>query len=82
MNEEQAQALNSLKHHKQIHIAWDNHEDDIIPKIQDMLKWIKPYKIMCYVLIGYWSTPEEDLYRINELKKLKIDPFVMPYNKK
>ena len=46
-----------------------------------MIKHVKPYKIMCYVLIGYWSTPEQDLYRIEKLRELKIDPFVMPYNK-
>ena len=37
---------------------------------------------MCYVLIGYWSTPEEDLYRVEELRKLGVNPFVMPFNKK
>jgi radical SAM superfamily enzyme YgiQ (UPF0313 family) len=82
INEEQAKALNSLKHHKQIHIAWDNPNDNILPKIETMLRWIKPYKIMCYVLIGYWSTQEEDLYRVMKLKELGIDPFVMAYNKK
>lgn len=81
MTKEMCQALNSLKHHKQIKIAWDNPKDNLIPKIKEMLKYIKSYKIMCYVLIGYWSTPEEDLYRIEELRKLRIDPFVMPFNK-
>jgi hypothetical protein len=42
---------------------------------------IKPSKIMCYVLIGYWSTPEEDLIRVEKLRELKIDSFVMPYDK-
>ena len=82
MTEEQAYWLNQLKHHKQIHIAWDNPKDNILPRIQEMIKHIKPYKIMCYVLIGYWSTHEEDIYRIEKLKELKIDPFVMPYDKK
>ena len=37
---------------------------------------------MCYVLIGYWSTPEEDLYRVMHLwDKYKIHAFVMPYDK-
>ena len=81
MNEEQAYWLNKLKHHKQIHIAWDNPKDNIIPRIEEMIKHVKPYKIMCYVLIGYWSTPEQDLYRIEKLRELKIDPFVMPFNK-
>ena len=81
MTEEQAYWLNQLKHHKQIHIAWDNPKDNIIPRIQEMIKYIKPYKIMCYVLIGYWSTHEEDIYRIEKLKELKIDPYVMPFDK-
>ena len=81
MNEEQAYWLNKLKHMKQIHIAWDLPKIDLIPKILEMTKYIKPYKIMCYVLIGYNSTPEEDLYRVEKLRELKVDPFVMPYNK-
>ena len=37
---------------------------------------------MCYVLIGFWSTPEEDMNRVMHLvDKYKISPFVMPYNK-
>ena len=28
---------------------------------------------MCYVLIGYWSTKEEDLYRVEKLRELKIE---------
>lgn len=37
---------------------------------------------MCYVLIGFWSTPEEDLMRVQHLwDDYKIHPFVMPYNK-
>jgi len=46
-----------------------------------MLRYIPTYKIMCYVLIGFNTTEEEDLYRIHRLRELKIDPFVMPYNK-
>lgn len=81
-DKEQGDALQSLKLYKQIHIAWDNPKDNLLPKIKELMQYIKPYKIMCYVLIGYWSSKEEDLYRVEELKKLGIDPFVMPYNKK
>lgn len=38
-------------------------------------------KSMFYVLIGYDTTPEEDLYRVETLRGLGVDPFVMPYNK-
>ena len=67
---------------KKIKIAWDNPREDIIPQLKEILKYIKPYRLMCYVLIGYWSSKEEDLYRVEELRKLGIDPFVMPYNKR
>jgi len=82
INNRQCKALNKLKLQGQIHIAWDNPKDDLVPQIKLMLKYIKSYKIMCYVLIGYWSTPEEDLYRVETLRDLGIDPFVMPFNKK
>jgi hypothetical protein len=42
---------------------------------------VKAYKLMFYVLIGFDSTPEEDLYRVELLRSLKVDPFVMPFDK-
>lgn len=37
--------------------------------------------MLCYILVGYWSTPEEDQYRVNHLKEeYHIDSYVMPYN--
>ena len=84
ITEGQCISLNTLKHHKQIKIAWDNPKDekDVIGGIARLTRYIKPYKIMCYVLIGFNSTEAEDMHRIETLRKLKIDPFVMPYNKK
>ena len=79
INEEQSFFLNKLKHKHQIKIAWDNPRQNILPYIANLLKYIKPYKIMCYVLVGYNSTMEEDLYRIYKLKELKITPYVMVY---
>lgn len=81
MTEEQAFYLNKLKHYKSIHIAWDNPNHNLVPKLEEVIKYIKPYKLMCYVLIGFDSTHEQDLYRVEKLRELKIDPFVMPYNK-
>ena len=82
LDTEQCEALNSLKHEKQIKIAWDSPKDDLEPILKNVVSMIKPYKLMCYVLIGYWSSHKEDMYRIETLRKLKIDPFVMPFNKK
>jgi hypothetical protein len=81
MNEEQAFWLNKLKHIKQIHIAWDLPDMDLTEKLTEVIKYIKPYKLMCYVLIGYDSTTEQDLFRVMRLRELGIDPFIMAFNK-
>jgi len=78
---EQALFINKYKI-KRVHTAWDDPKIDLIPKFKELIKHIKPYKITAYVFIGFDSTPEEDLMRVTKLWELKIDPFVMPYNKK
>lgn len=79
MNEEQAYYLNKLKMKGAIHIAWDLPEIDLTNRLREMVKYVKPYKIMCYVLVGYNSTIEQDLYRIETLRSFGIVPFVQPY---
>lgn len=79
MNEEQAEALNTLKLNGNIHIAWDLPQIDLTRQLETMTKYIKPYKITCYVLIGFNSTIDQDLFRLRTLKRLGILPFVQPY---
>ncbi len=79
MTEEMAYALNSLKLKDGVHIAWDLPKLDLRKRIKEMLKWIAPDKIRCYVLVGYNSTPEQDYERLRYLKEMKILPFVQPY---
>lgn len=81
LDNERVEALNKLRYYKGLHIAWDNPKDNLIDKMKKLLEKVPAYKIMCYVLIGYWSTPEEDLMRVEKLRELKISPFVMPFNK-
>ena len=38
-------------------------------------------RVMFYVLIGYDSTPDQDYYRVMELRAMGVDPFVMPFDK-
>lgn len=52
-NEDQGNALQQIKIYKALHIAWDNPKQDLIEKIKIMTKFIKAYKITCYVLIGF-----------------------------
>lgn len=79
MNEEQAYWLNKLRLYKSIHIAWDPPHIDLTDKLREITRYIKPYKLMCYVLVGYGSTIEQDMFRIERLRELGIKPFVMPY---
>ena len=79
MDEEQAEALNSVKMKGYVHIAWDLPQLDLTPKLEAMVKYIKPYKIVCYVLVGFNSTREQDLHRLRTLKRLGILPFVQPF---
>ena len=79
MDEEQAFYLNKLKMKQNIHIAWDLPQIDLTDKLKEMIKHVKPYKITCYVLVGFNSTIEQDLFRLNTLKSLGITPFVQPY---
>lgn len=79
MTEEQVSWLNKVKLKGRIHIAWDNPSLDLTDKLEEVTKYIKPYKLMCYVLIGFNSTIEQDLHRVETLRKFGIDPFVQPY---
>lgn len=79
MNEEQAYWLNKLRLYRNIHIAWDLPALDLTEKLKEVTQYIKPYKLMCYVLIGYNSTVTQDMYRIERLRELGIKPYVMPY---
>ena len=80
-DDEQGVALQELKHKKQIKIGWDNPRENLDDKIEHLLEYVKPHQVMCYVLVGFWSTQEEDLYRIYHLwDDYNIHPYVMPYN--
>ena len=35
---------------------------------------------MVYMLVGYNTSHEEDMYRFQKLRELKVDPFAMIYN--
>lgn len=83
LTEEKCNALNGLRRwkNKQFKIAWDNPKEMLEEKLREITKYIKPYKLMCYVLIGFNSTGAEDLSRVETLRGLGIDPFVMPFDK-
>lgn len=79
MDEEQAMAINSLRLKGGVHIAWDLPQIDLSEQLEAITRHIKPDKIVCYVLVGFNSTREQDLYRLRTLKRMGILPFVQPY---
>lgn len=69
---------------KTVHFAWDNPDDDLIPYFRRFLELsrIKDHrKRRVYVLANYGSTHEQDLYRVETLRELGYDPYLMVYNR-
>ena len=84
LNGDDLDDLNAMKL-KEIHFAWDNPADDLAEKFRMYAQNAKhkPHGRYgtVYVLVGFHSTMEENLYRIYTLRDLGFDPYVMVYNK-
>ena len=90
ISERQCQALATVKfrnlrnNSRKITFAWDQINDEKVIKrgYQRVVDaGIKPYQMQFYVLIGYNTTPEEDMHRVMMLKDWGCEPYVMPFNK-
>jgi hypothetical protein len=81
MDEGKAEALKRTKFDGSIHFAWDLMKDET--HIVEGLKLSRKYKLkaMVYVLIGYNTTREEDLYRCQIIHDHGLDPYPMPFNR-
>ena len=82
MTDDIAMAMSEVKHLRSLHYAWDlmGFEKQVMEGINTLSKYIRPYKHMCFMLVGYDTTFEEDVYRFRKLTEMKVDPFVMIYN--
>lgn len=64
------------------HFAWDNPREDLYPNLQKAINaGIIQKERHVYVLTNYWSTLEEDLYRVYKLRELKYLPYICIYDK-
>lgn len=69
---------------KAVHFAWDNPEEDLT---EHFIRFVAHTAIRSdrnrrvYVLTNYGSTHEQDLYRVNTLRALGYDPYVMIYER-
>lgn len=70
-----------------IHIAFDRWQDkDIIePRMRDFVKATGYNRgkghMMCYILVNFDTTIEQDIYRIQLCRELNISPYPMIYDK-
>ncbi len=88
INKENAELLAKIKYKEMIRFAWDNIKDEteIIKGLEFIIKaGIRPRNITVYVLIGFDTTFEEDLYRIQRLRGIKdeqgpVKAYIMNYN--
>ena len=86
ITESNAKLISKLKL-KNIHFAWDNKKDEKAV-LKGLLLYAenaraKPhgYYGAVYVLVNYDTDFEYDLYRVNKLKEMGYNPYVMVYNK-
>ncbi len=86
LTEEYAGILKDIKHDEVLHFAWDNMGDE--KKVINAINLLKKagfnlkQNISFYVLCGFNTTFEQDLYRCNKLRDLGVNAFVMQYHKR
>ena len=69
---------------KTVHFAWDNPHVDLTGYFQRFseLSKIRDFRRkQVYVLTNYNSTHEQDLYRVDTLRRMGFDPYVMVYER-
>lgn len=82
LDDEKADALKRTKFKGKLHFAWDRVQDE--PLIIEGLKTLRRHKISgtsIYVLIGYNTTREQDIYRCQKIIEYKQNPYIMPYER-
>jgi hypothetical protein len=86
LTEEWARELREIKHKTGLRFAWDNLADE--PAVLRAIGLLKgagfnlKQEVSFYVLSGYNTTFDQDLYRCNRLRELGVNSFVMRYHKK
>jgi len=80
---ENAALLNKLKI-KRLHFAWDNPKEDLtghFKRFREMSRIKARQRLVVYVLCNYNSSHAEDLQRVETLRDLGFNPYIMIYNK-
>lgn len=83
VNPDNVSLLNKVRT-KAVHFAWDNSDEDLTGYFQRFLELTNiknNRRRRVYVLTNYGSSHEQDLYRINTLREMGYDPYVMVYDR-
>jgi len=85
LDEEIAGRLADLKWSGRIHFAFDSIRDEVaVRKGVEMLRDAginTRHDVRLYVLVGFDSSPEEDLRRCEIIKEIGVSPFIMQYRR-
>lgn len=82
INESNAEILASMRIHPENRFSWDDVKmEPQIRKGLDILANVGIKRAFWYVLVGYNSTVEDDLHRLNVLKSLSQRAYVMRYKR-
>ncbi len=69
---------------KAVHFAWDDPDMDLTPYFRRFLELTNIHSVRrrrVYVLTNYGSTHEQDLYRVETLRDMGYEPYVMVYDR-
>ena len=69
---------------KAVHFAWDNPYEDLTEQFLQFLELTNIHSARrrrVYVLTNFGSTHEQDLYRVETLRGMGYDPYVMVYDR-
>ena len=77
---DKVEALKRTKFEGYIHFSWDcmDDEDAVVKGL--LLAREHKLRAMIYILVGYDTTRDEDIYRCQIINNLGFDPYPMPYN--
>lgn len=79
-----AKAMSEVRHLRSLHYAWDlmKFEKQVIEGIGIISRFIPPHKHMCFCLVGFDTSFEEDMYRVKKLESLGVRTYIMRYNER
>lgn len=83
LTKDMADQINKIKI-KRVHFAWDNYEEHTRKCLERAIQWLNldgRHQVIVYVLTNFNTTIEQDLYRINTIRDIGFEPYVMIYDK-